>query len=82
MTIRFWYTINVRSLANAHAAEVLRHWQHPLTHGVTPVWAGIFASQQAAQREAQIEAIRIEAEQKLHDAQCACVTLGSFDHVE
>lgn len=82
MTIRIWYTVNVRTLANTHAAEVVRHWQHPLTHGVTPIWAGLFSDQEKALRFAQHEAALEVQAQKERDVKCACVTLGSFDHVE
>jgi hypothetical protein len=80
--LKIWYTVNVCSLANAHAAEVVRHWSHPLTYGSLPVWANLFKTEQEARCEAQQEAIRIENEQAKRNAACACVTLGAFDYVE
>jgi hypothetical protein len=80
--LNIWYTVNVKPVSNVHAAEVVRHWQHPLSHGSLPVWAGVFKTEQEARREAQIEAIRIENEQAKRNVACACVTMGSFDYVE
>ena len=67
MSIKIWYTVNVRTLANTHAAEVVRHWQHPLTHGCTPIWAGLFSDQEKARYEAQMQAAFAVKEQQERD---------------
>jgi Tfp pilus assembly ATPase PilU len=73
MTIRIWYTTSVKPLGNKVAAEVVRHWQHPLTRGSVAIWAGFFADANKAQYEAQQEAAFAAMEQQRRDAECVNV---------
>ena len=68
--LKIWYTTNTKLVGNVYAAEVLRHWQHPLTHGSLPVWAAVCKSERMAQWKAERAKREIEFDQMARDALC------------